>query len=65
MLPNKAERYGDGYEGCDGDEPQACSDGASGLSCIGYDYQMACTPKKQHILLGMSDGELEVKACRK
>ena len=46
MLPNKAECYGDGYEGCDGDEPQACSDGASGLSCIEYDHQKVCTPKK-------------------
>jgi hypothetical protein len=46
MLPNKAECYGDGYEGCDGDEPQACSDGASGLSCIEYDHQKVCTRKK-------------------
>jgi len=32
MLPSKAECYGDDYEGSDGDEPQACGDGTSGLS---------------------------------
>jgi hypothetical protein len=45
MLPNKANCYSDGYEGCDGDEPKGCSDGASGLSCIEYDYQMVCPLK--------------------
>jgi hypothetical protein len=38
MLPSKAECYGDDYEGSDGDEPQACGDGTSRLSCIEHDY---------------------------
>lgn len=43
MLSNKAKCYGDNNEGCDGDEPQACGDSGSALSCIEYDRQMVCT----------------------
>jgi hypothetical protein len=46
MLHNKAKCCGDDYEGRDGDEPQACGDGACDLSCIKYDYQMFCTTHK-------------------
>jgi hypothetical protein len=46
MLSDKAESYCNDYEGRDGDEAQACGDGACDLSCIEYDCQMICATHK-------------------